>query len=140
MLHNRIQLLKSYLTNLPPSYLTISSQPGEPSEPQASNYTEINHPILRSVQALLNRLPLLLPADQTIFEQEILAEKSNVSLVDLLATATSAIKDARELGRKFSIVESMRQASTKRHAPGLMADDLSMYQLDKADAPFPALG
>lgn len=122
MLHTRIQLLKSYLTNLPPSYLTTSS-PSEKSASAASpNHTEINHPILRSIQALISRLPLLLPADQAAFEQERLAEKSDVSLVDLLGNISKSVKDTREMGRKFGIIEQARQTA-KRGSTTTYTDD-----------------
>lgn len=117
MLHSRIQLLKSYLLNLPPCYLTTppQTQPTSepPSQPTALSYAEINHPILRSIQALVNRLPLLIPSDQESFQQESLAEKSDVSLVEMLGTLGRSVKDAKELGAKFAVVETARQATKK---------------------------
>lgn len=116
MLHTRIQLLKSYLTSLPPSYLTnVSPADGTMTdEAPASNPPEINHSILRSIQALVNRLPLLVPADGIAFEQESLAEKSDVSLVALLGDLTKGTKNIREMGRKFGIVNRAKQ----RQRPG----------------------
>lgn len=108
MLHARIQLLKTYLQNLPPSYLTTSA-PDQSTETQNAQHTETNHPILRSIQALLNRLPLLAPASLESFEEETLAQKSDVSLVSLLGSLSNNVKDARELGRKFGIVEQSKQ-------------------------------
>ena len=117
MLHSRIHLLKSYLSNLPPCYLTTPPQPKPTPKPTSetatSGHAEINHPILRSIQALINRLPLLIPSDQESFEQESLAEKSDVSLVEMLGTLGRSVKDARELGAKFAVVEAARQASKK---------------------------
>lgn len=109
MLHARIQLLRSYLQNLPPSYLTTSSPSGSSTTAAGSQHTEINHPLLRSIQALLNRLPLLAPASLESFEEQNLAQKSDVSLVSLLASLSNNIKDTRELGRKFGIVEQTKQ-------------------------------
>ena len=108
MLHARIQLLKTYLQNLPPSYLTSAADDQSTTTPD-TQHTEINHPILRSIQALLNRLPLLAPASLESFEEETLAQKSDVSLVSLLGSLSNNVKDARELGRKFSIVEQSKQ-------------------------------
>ncbi|KAG7009475.1 COP9 signalosome complex subunit 6 [Physcia stellaris] len=108
MLHARIQLLKTYLQNLPPSYLTSAADDQSKATPTVQ-HTEINHPILRSIQALLNRLPLLAPASQESFEEETLAQKSDVSLVSLLGSLSNNVKDARELGRKFAIVEQSKQ-------------------------------
>ncbi|KAI4142820.1 MAG: hypothetical protein LQ341_003097, partial [Variospora aurantia] len=110
MLHTRIQLLKSYLTTLSPSYLTSASytpaaaEDEEEAEPTTTTPpTPIDHSILRSIQALIHRLPLLIPADGTAFEHESLAEKSDVSLVALLGDLTKGTKNMREMGRKFGI-------------------------------------
>lgn len=113
MLHARIQLLKTYLQNLPPSYLTTVSPPDPSTTPPSPQHTEINHPLLRSIQALLNRLPLLTPASEASFEEEILAQKSDVSLVALLGVLSNNVKDARELGRKFGIVEQSKHHSKR---------------------------
>jgi len=127
MLHTRIQLLKTYLQNLPPSYLTTPPPPSDPSaappdssDPSSSTTTttttptQISHPLLRSIQALLHRLPLLLPADRASFAQESLAEKSDVSLVALLGSLSKSIKETREMGRKFGIVDHVRQVGGKK--------------------------
>ena len=124
MLHARIQLLKTYLQNLPPSYLTTPNPPDPESTTPSQGHTEINHPILRSIQALVNRLPLLTPADQGSFEHEQLAEKNDVSLVLLLGSLSSNVKDARELGRKFGIVDHARHAKSRNQAFGKMSDDI----------------
>lgn len=122
MLHTRIKLLKSYLTNLPPSYLTTPSPHDKSTDASSSNHTEINHSILRSIQALISRLPLLLPADQAALEQERLAEKSDVSLVDLLGNISKSVKDTREMGRKFGIIDHARQTA-KRGATTTFTED-----------------
>ncbi|KAL8769241.1 MAG: hypothetical protein Q9209_004742 [Squamulea sp. 1 TL-2023] len=115
MLHNRIQLLRSYLTSLPPSYLSAPSQSNGATSDGApsSSGTDINHPILRSIQALVNRLPLLIPSDGTAFEQESLSEKSDVTLVRLLGGLTRGTKDIREMGRKFGVVSDAKQRSRR---------------------------
>ena len=109
MLHARIQLLRSYLQNLPPSYLTTSSPSDSSTTTADIKHTEISHPLLRSIHALLNRLPLLAPASLESFEEQNLAQKSDVSLVSLLGSLSNNIKDTRELGRKFGIVELAKQ-------------------------------
>lgn len=114
MLHSRIQLLRTYLANLPPSYLTTSEPPDPSSETTTpSQHTEINHPILRSIQALINRLPLLIPANRGAFEHEVLAEKNDVSLVAMLGTLSKSVKDVSEMGRKFGIMDNSRQSNRK---------------------------
>ena len=82
---------------------------------QGSN--QIDHIILRSIQALMNRLPLLLPADKASFEQESLAEQNDVNLVQLLGELGQSLKDTREVGRKFAILEGGRQS--RKHASGI---------------------
>ncbi|KAI9810126.1 MAG: hypothetical protein M1827_006652 [Pycnora praestabilis] len=114
MLHSRIQLLRTYLSNLPPSYLTTTTPPTPSSEPPSETQTEINHPMLRSIQALVNRLPLLIPANRSAFEQEMLSEKNDVSLVALVGTLSKNLKDVREMGRKFGIVDSARQSANRK--------------------------
>ncbi|KAH0537586.1 hypothetical protein FGG08_005618 [Glutinoglossum americanum] len=97
MLHSRIRLLNTYLSSLPPSHLTDTG-----IDPTIRT-TEVNHTILRSIQALTNRLPLIIPADRAAFEKEMLAEENDVSLVALLGSLTRSVRDIREVGRKFSV-------------------------------------
>lgn len=130
MLHTRIQLLKSYLTSLPPSYLSGGSAANGTmtDAAPAPDSPEINHSILRSIQALINRLPLVVPADGAAFEQESLAEKSDVSLVALLGDLTRGTKDLREMGKKFSIVNHGKQ----RQRPGKTLSQMT----ENAEDPF----
>ncbi|KAL8711136.1 MAG: hypothetical protein Q9225_007173 [Loekoesia sp. 1 TL-2023] len=141
MLHTRIQLLKSYLTSLPSFYLTDASAADGTMTDQApaSNIPEINHSILRSIQALANRLPLLVPADGTAFEQESLAEKSDVSLVALLGDLTKGTKNIREMGRKFGIVNSAKQRQRPGRSLAQMygdTDDQYGEQIISMDQPY----
>ncbi|KAL9584594.1 MAG: hypothetical protein Q9212_002028 [Teloschistes hypoglaucus] len=111
MLHTRIQVLKAYLTHLPPSYLTNAAEANgkTTAKPTTSSQVDTNHVILRSIQALINRLPILIPADGTAFNHESLAEKSDVALVSLLGDLTRSTKEMREMGKKFEVVNSARQ-------------------------------
>jgi len=115
MLHSRINLIAVYLQNLPPSY--ISDAVPESIESDSKTYTPVNHSILRSIQALLSRLSLLIPADSVAFEREMMSEKNDVNLVSLLSSLTESIKGVREVGRKFSAVEQGKQAKMKRDGP-----------------------
>jgi COP9 signalosome complex subunit 6 len=117
MLHSRINLIALYLQNLPPSY--ISNTVSEGVESNDKKYTPVNHSILRSIQALLSRLSLLIPADAAAFEQELMSEKNDVNLVSLLGTITESIQDIRETGRKYSIVETQRAIKSKTDSRGL---------------------
>ncbi|KAL8627232.1 hypothetical protein Q9189_007053 [Teloschistes chrysophthalmus] len=111
MLHTRIQVLKAYLTHLPPSYLTNAAEANgkTTTKPTTSSQVDTNHVILRSIQALINRLPILIPADGTSFNHESLAEKSDVALVSLLGDLTKSTKEMREMGKKFEVVNNARQ-------------------------------
>jgi COP9 signalosome complex subunit 6 len=123
MLHARIELLKSYLTNLPPSYLNTPPITDSSSDLHKPQHGQINHQVLRSIQALLHRLPLLVPADQATFERDRLAERSDVSLVDLLGHISKNVRDTKEVGRKFGVLQ---QAQVTRRGPSIMNDDFLM--------------
>lgn len=110
MLHSRINLIATYLQNLPPTY--VSGAP-EGIEEDSKKYTPVNHAVLRSIQALLSRLSLLIPADAVAFEKELISEQNDVSLVSLLGTITQSIKDIRETGRKHAIVENGKNNKNK---------------------------
>ncbi|KAL8686935.1 MAG: hypothetical protein Q9218_006752 [Villophora microphyllina] len=126
MLHTRIQLLKTYLTNLPPSYLTGAPEANGQTlkEPTTPGQVETNHVILRSIQALVHRLPILIPADGTSFDHESLAEKSDVSLVSLLGDLTKGTKEMRDLGKKFEIVSTARQRKRSGNRYGQAFEDV----------------
>ena len=111
MLHARINLIAVYIQNLPPSY--SSNAVPEGTEPEEKEYTPVNHSILRSIQALLSRLSLLIPADSAAFEHELMSEQNDVNLVSLLSVITNSIKDVRETGRKFAIVDTGKQAKER---------------------------
>jgi len=113
MLHQRIALLHTYLSSLPPTYLSDASLPV-----MASGPSPLNHQILRSASALLARLPLLIPADTPAFERESLEEKSDVELISLLSQITSSTQAAKELGRKHAVVEQARSSERSRHRGG----------------------
>lgn len=123
MLHTRIRLLKSYLNSLPLSYLTTPPPPerigGNATPPHTDTSTstpEIDHRLLRSILALLSRLPLLLPPSHLhSFQQETLAEKADVELVALLGSMGKSVEEAWEMGRKYGIVDSMRSQGKKSH-------------------------
>jgi len=119
MLHARISLLSTYLTSLPPGY--VSGLPYNASEASELGHTPVNHSILRSIRALLIRLSLLIPADSSAFNRELLSEQNDVNLVNLLSTLTENIKGARETGRKFMVVETTRSSGAKKDGSGLPA-------------------
>ena len=106
MLHSRIGLLRKYLESVPASYLTSGDACDRPAS--SANVPGIDHALLRSIKALIDRLPLLIPADRETWQAEMLAERNDVSLVALLGTLNKTVKDVREVGRKFSVRSRVR--------------------------------
>jgi COP9 signalosome complex subunit 6 len=100
MLQSRINLLTAYLQALPPSYLSDASTPLSLELASA-----LNQPALRSISALLARLPLLTPPDTASFTRESEQTASDVELISLLSSLTRTVQDARELGKKWQISE-----------------------------------
>ena len=87
----------------------------EQQEDMPSSAPEINHTLLRSILALLSRLPLLLPpANISSFKQETLSEKSDVELTSLLGLMGRSVREAKELGRKFGVVEGLKTQGKKQ--------------------------
>ncbi|KAI9731116.1 MAG: hypothetical protein M1818_007974 [Claussenomyces sp. TS43310] len=116
MLQARINLITTYLEKLPPAY--IAGQTFDASEAAIAGHTAVSHSILRSVQALLNRAALLIPANTNAFAKELLSEQNDVNLINLLGTLTESIKGAREVGQKFAIVEKGKGTAGKKGAKG----------------------
>ena len=124
MLHQRINLIKAYLEQLPPSYLNQDSLPLDPSVP-------LNQPLLRNISSLLSRLPLLTPpsstattADPTLptppssLATASAQEHSDVQLVALLSALTRAISEAKDMGTKYSVVSKARSDKMPSLGPG----------------------
>jgi len=111
MLQSRIKLLETYLQSLPPSF--VAGKPVEASEVESKQYAPIDYAILRSIQALLHRLTLLIPADKGTYKQQQLAEQNDVNLVSLLSSMVQNIKDIRDTGRKYAVVEHSRSQGKK---------------------------
>ena len=107
MLQSRIRLIKAYLESLPPSYLTAEGNDKDAMQ-NPGLVTDIsskgtNYPILRAVQAMINRVPTLEPADKETFEAEKLAEKNDVMLTALLGAIGNSVMNVREVGKKFAV-------------------------------------
>lgn len=91
MLHARLTVITKYLEQI-----------GQRPDPK-------NSAILRSVQALLNRLALTVPANTIAFNQELLREANDVNLVNLLDVMSKNLKDASALGRKSGIIDAVQR-------------------------------
>jgi COP9 signalosome complex subunit 6 len=130
MLQSRLKLLTAYLQSLPPSYL---SDPTIALDPETSG--PLNQPILRSISALLARLPLLTPPDTASFTRESEQTASDVELISLLSSLTRTVQDAKELGKKWNMAEP-RKRDRGGFIPGLgvMGGDI-MEQEEVGRAP-----
>ncbi|KIW26708.1 uncharacterized protein PV07_06519 [Cladophialophora immunda] len=119
MLRSRVELLRTFIQSLPPSYIAASSTdngaiPLTPTNPDPSHL-----PHLRNIQALLTRLSLLTPPTESPQQNPLasasLAQSNDVSLVSLLALLGQDIQALSELGRKAVTVESNKTTSKGRH-------------------------
>jgi COP9 signalosome complex subunit 6 len=119
MLSRRIQLLRTYLDTLPPSYLSDPSLPVNPTT-DAQHSLPLNHSILRSISATLARINILAPPDSSAFTLESQQEASDVQLVNLLSSITNSVSAAKELGRKSYIVEHAKNQSKGRMGMNMM--------------------
>ncbi|CAD6449061.1 be19e307-ec9a-45de-8489-8105af960877 [Sclerotinia trifoliorum] len=123
MLQSRINLVAAYLQNLPPSY--VSDGVASESDIESGKYAPVNHSILRSIQALLGRLSVLIPANSQGFEHELISEKNDVSLISLLSELTKSAHDIRETGKKFAIVENGKMNRMMKQDRGMSWGDQS---------------
>ncbi|KAH6660453.1 hypothetical protein BKA67DRAFT_548088 [Truncatella angustata] len=108
MLQARIKLLITYLERLPPSALSVANNPTI-ADRELDSHSTPSHTILRSTQALVNRLALLVPSATTAFEQQMLSEANDVHLVSLLNEVMQSAIGIRDIGKKHHAVESSRK-------------------------------
>ncbi|KAF5548175.1 cop9 (constitutive photomorphogenic) subunit 6 [Fusarium phyllophilum] len=113
MLQSRILLLTTYLERLPPSYINGNTAD---SSSMDADYTTPSATVLRQIQALVSRLDLVIPSDRAAFEREMLHEANDVNLVRLLNGIVQSVGQARDVGKKFYVVENAK-ASHRRGAP-----------------------
>ncbi|KAF2197452.1 hypothetical protein GQ43DRAFT_424539 [Delitschia confertaspora ATCC 74209] len=124
MLSRRLDLIRTYLASLPPSYLSDPSLPFTTPSTETEDSLPLNHPILRSISALLARTNILAPADTAQFELESQQEASDVQLIALLASMQNSVHVAKEAGRKHHIIE-LSKAQSKKGILGLPGYDTS---------------
>ncbi|RFU75415.1 cop9 signalosome subunit 6 [Trichoderma arundinaceum] len=113
MLHSRIQLITTYLERLPPSYTNGDNQETESMDTDSNNTTPSLN-VLRQIQALVNRLDLVIPSDREAFEKEIQSETNNVHLLGLLNSIMQGVNQARDVGKKFHAIESSKGSAGRR--------------------------
>ncbi|RKF83985.1 COP9 signalosome complex subunit 6 [Golovinomyces cichoracearum] len=105
MLQARIDLIASFLKKVHLSKDTIELNDKENSSS--------HHIILRSIQALLSRLALLVPVDSAAYEQELTSQQNDVNLVSLLSSITESTKEMRDVGMKHGIIENSKMMKKK---------------------------
>lgn len=106
MLQARINLISMYLREF-----HLSTEASESGNGQKNSSAD--HILLRSIQALLSRLALLVPSDSMGFEQELLSEQNDVNLVSLLSAITWSVKEMKETGVKHGLIESSKTIKNK---------------------------
>ncbi|KXH48596.1 signalosome subunit [Colletotrichum nymphaeae SA-01] len=122
MLQGRIRLITTYLERLPAEPLA-GAEPADAASATTDAQTTPSHTILRQIQALVNRLDLVVPSDAEGFEKEVLCEENEVAITSRLNDLMQSISGMRDLGKKFSIAESARV----RNRGGAAAADFSSY-------------
>lgn len=113
MLNQRINLVRSYLTSLPESYLTDANSTELPAD-------GVNYPLLRNVNSLISRLPLLTPptaasatngtnkTPSSSLHQTASREQQDVHLTSLLAALTRSVSETQTLASRFHSVQRER--------------------------------
>lgn len=113
MLNQRVNLIRSYLTSLPESYLTDANSTTLPAD-------GTNYPLLRNVNSLMSRLPLLTPstaapatngtheAAASSLHQTASREQQDVHLTSLLAALTRSVSETQTLASRFHSVQRER--------------------------------
>lgn len=115
MLQSRIQLLATYLERLPAS--STNGNTTEDSSMDTDGKSTPSLTVLREIKALTGRLGLVIPSDDASFKKEMTSEKNDVETINLLTTLMQSIDQAREVGKKFYIVDGaknqMRRATSE---------------------------
>lgn len=123
MLNSRLNLIRTYLNTLPQSYLTDATS----EEPLPEN---TNHTLLRSINSMLSRLPLLAPPTSataissstssdseptTTLQAAADKEKQDVHLTSLLSSLTRSISEAQSMASRFHVLQ--REKTNKERSP-----------------------
>lgn len=126
MLNQRINLIRSYLNSLPSSYLTDSNSDTPPAD-------TTNHALLRNINSLLSRLPLLAPPTASTQSQNNTTadapptssleaantrEQSDVHLTSLLAALTRSVSEAQSMANKYNVVSRERTSKERGFGGG----------------------
>lgn len=118
-LESRIHLIKSYLSTLP---LDTTTSPADNTDlsPDSNSNPQPSHSIIRDISSLISHLSLLTPEEADLFSIEALEQENDVSLVALLGSLGVNVQAMRELGKKFAVVDVVRQTMLSRKAQTAM--------------------
>ena len=129
MMKSRVDLIVAYLQNLPPAFLAGNQTSADAAaQSQGGRHTLPSNNILRQIQALVTNVELATPTASSATKQkqqsgvdalqkEILRETNDVHLVSLIADLMASVNEVREVGKKFSVVESARNHKAKHGDP-----------------------
>ncbi|RDA85285.1 hypothetical protein CP532_5933 [Ophiocordyceps camponoti-leonardi (nom. inval.)] len=110
MLNARLRLIVTYLERLPPSLVD-----GEAAvDDMDTDSTTPSLPILRQIQALVARLEVVVPSDVAAFEEEGTRQENDLQFVELLNHVVRTSCVAREVGKKFAVVDSGKTTLARR--------------------------
>ncbi|RCI08545.1 hypothetical protein L249_8928 [Ophiocordyceps polyrhachis-furcata BCC 54312] len=110
MLNARLRLMITYLERLPPSFVD-----GEAAvDDMDTDSTTPSFPILRQIQALVARLGVVVPSDTAAFDKEDLRQENDFQFVELLNYLVSNSCMARDVGKKFAVVDSNKTVLARR--------------------------
>jgi COP9 signalosome complex subunit 6 len=103
MLQSRIELIRQYL-------LTVSTPAEEQLAAGAPAPITPDPSLLRSILALLSRLPLVIPpSSNDTYRHDLTASQNDASIVALLNTLLKTTAQTRDLTRKFKVIETQRR-------------------------------
>lgn len=123
MLNQRINLIRSYMSSLPESYLTDATSTTPPTE-------TTKFPLLRNINSLMSRLPLLAPptaapVSNGTSESKISShmqaanhEQQDVYLSSLLAALTRSVSETQTLASRFHSVQRERSSRDRSNFAG----------------------
>ncbi|KAH7631203.1 hypothetical protein B0T09DRAFT_131758 [Sordaria sp. MPI-SDFR-AT-0083] len=125
MMKKRLDTVISYLQRLPPDYLSSGDATQQQTEDTQAQYTVPSNNILRQIQALVTNVQLAMSnsasgqgqTDLGALEKELLKETNDVKLVGLIADLMSSVKEMKEAGKKFQVVETAKNNKRREQAP-----------------------
>lgn len=116
MLHARLQLLTKYLEGVEAVESVEGGGQADTADQANPTGVAVSLPILRSIQALVRRLPLVVPPPVNGgFEEERQREANDVELVSgLLDDLMQGISSVRQVSSKYGVLDQVRVSRNQR--------------------------